>query len=218
MDLDGKGERPETLAAKAGTDGKTALSANPLRHACSRPETDWSNAERASERARLGPWPRGRPLAFMRLTRRTGLYIMAPMRRAVIIVAISLFLLVLFAAPFWHTHIGRTDHDPAHLSQEQAVAFHHAHLPDGRGTSPRNGDRHADMDHSSRETISFVLLADLSPTTFRDAGIFIADTPIPLLSPLVPIEHLSAAMAVPIHDPPWRGLSGLRAPPISPSL
>lgn len=154
----------------------------------------------------------------MGLTGRTRLYIMAPMRRAITIVAISPFLLVLFAAPFLHTHIGGTDDDPAPLSQEPTVGFHHAHFPDGRGASPRDGDRHADMDHSSRGTRSFFLLADLSPMTFRDAGIFIAGTPIPLLPPLVPIERLSVVVAVAVHDPPWRGLSALRAPPILPSI
>jgi len=141
---------------------------------------------------------------------------MAPMRRAIIILAISPFLLVLFAAPFLHTHIAGTD-DPVHLSQEPAVVIHHAHFPKGRGASPRDGDRHADMDHSSRETKSFVLLADLSPRTFRDVGTFIAAAPLPLLSLPVPIDRLSVVVAVAVHDPPRRGLSGLRAPPILPS-
>jgi hypothetical protein len=141
---------------------------------------------------------------------------MARMRRAIIIVVILPFLLALFAAPFLHTHIARTD-DPAHLSQKPAVAIQHAHFPEGRGASPRHGDRHADLDHSSRETKSFVLLAELSPRTFRDAGIFIADSPLPLPSSPVLIGRLSVVVAVPIHYPPWRGLSGLRAPPILPS-
>jgi hypothetical protein len=143
---------------------------------------------------------------------------MAPMRRAIIFLAISPFLLVLFAAPFLHTHIGWTDDDPAHLSQELAVAIHHAHFPDGRGASPRDGDCHADMDHSSRETKSFVLLADLSPIASRDAGIFITNAPLPLLTSLVPIDRVRVVVAVAIADPPWRGLSALRAPPILPSI
>jgi hypothetical protein len=141
---------------------------------------------------------------------------MASMSRAKFIAAISPFLLALFAAPFLHTHVGGAD-DPAHMSRERGVAVHHAHFPEGRGASPREGDRHADMDHSSQETKSFVLLADLSPTAFRDVGILIADTPLPLLWSLVLIERMSAVVAVAIHDPPGYGFSAPRAPPILPS-
>ena len=148
----------------------------------------------------------------MELTRRPGLRIMAAMRRARVVLTISPVLLVLIAAPFFHSHFGKAG-DPVLFPEEHAVAIHHAHFPEEREASPGEGGRHSDLDHSSNDTKSFILLADTSVTAFRDLGLSIAAPPTPVhLSPVL-VERLSSMVRVPIHDPPGRGLINLRAPP-----
>jgi hypothetical protein len=125
--------------------------------------------------------------------------------------------LALFALPFFHSHFGLAD-DSGLVCNERDIAMHHAHFPEERGASAGEGNRHADMDHSSRNTRSFVLLANLSTTTFRNMGICVDATPIPFHSSLMTLGRSSSAVIIAIHDPPERGFLSLRAPPILHSI
>jgi len=142
---------------------------------------------------------------------------MAAMRRAKFILAASPILVALFAAPFLHTHFGMAG-DPSLSCREHAIALHHAHFPEERGASARENNRHADLDHSSHDTKPFVLLANLSPAAFRDLGVCLAATPIPVRVSLIRIGRVSPTVVVAAHGPPWRGLLTLRAPPVPHSV
>jgi hypothetical protein len=137
---------------------------------------------------------------------------MAAMRRAKVVLAMLPILSVLIASPFFHSHFGQAG-DPILFPEEPVVAVHHAHFPEERGASAGEGGRHSGLDHSSKDTKPFVLLADASATAFRDLGSSIAARPTPVHLSLVLVERLSSVVRVAIHDPPGRGLPTLRAPP-----
>jgi len=135
------------------------------------------------------------------------------MRPAKFVIVLTPFLLAVFMAPFWHTHLGPVD-DSTLASGKSAAAIHHAHCPEKAGTPTRDGDRHADLDHSSPGTRAFVLLADLSRASFSDIGTLIAVAPVPFHAPIAATERLAPGGAVALHDPPEPGFLTPRAPPL----
>jgi hypothetical protein len=142
---------------------------------------------------------------------------MAAMRRVTFFVAASPVLLALAAAPLFHTHLVPAGDSALH-SEQHASAVHHAHLPGQRESAPEEGGRHADLDHSSPDTRSFVLLADRPAPDAPGAEVWIAASPAPFHPPILRLERTIAGMRAAIHAPPWLCLASLRAPPITLSI
>jgi hypothetical protein len=142
---------------------------------------------------------------------------MAAMRRArSIMIALPAFL-ALIAAPFFHIHLGAAG-DSALFSEEHPTGVHHVHFPAPRRSAPGEGGGHADLDHSSPDTKSFVLLADRPAPDAPGPGTSIAVIPAPFHPLPLRVERSTAGMRAAIHAPPWRSLASLRAPPLTPSV
>jgi hypothetical protein len=131
-------------------------------------------------------------------------------------IALPAFL-ALIAAPFFHTHLALAGDSALH-SEEHPTAVHHVHFPGQRESASGEGGGHADLDHSSPDTKSFVLLADRPAPAAPGTGISIAVIPAPFHPPPLRIERSSPGMRAAIHAPPWRRLASLRAPPLTPSV
>jgi hypothetical protein len=143
--------------------------------------------------------------------------IMPSMRRMKFILAAPPAILALLAAPLFHTHLGMAG-DSVLFAQEHPSAVHHAHFPGEPGHSGPERRGHADLDHSSSDTKSFVLLTDTSAPSFRDPGLSMEAPRVYAELSLVLIERIGPAVAPAIHDPPGRGSASLRAPPTTPSI